>query len=104
MKIQILSRKITENLGFEFLLQKVNFLFVLFSYNFQIFHTKLGIFDFNDLLICKTRYSKMVKNKDKQFFENEQKKDNNFFDLLDQGFEPQVFSNFPIHNLNFHGR
>ena len=46
----------------------------------------------------------MVKNKDKQFFENEQKKDNNFFDLLDQGFEPQVFSNFPAHDLNFHGR
>ena len=32
-----------------------------------------------------------------------EKKDN-FFDLPEQGFEPQVFSNFPAHDLNFHGR
>ena len=28
--------------------------------------------------------------------ENEQKKD--------QEFEPQIFSNFPAHDLNFHGK
>ena len=26
------------------------------------------------------------------------------FELPEQGFEPQIFSNFPAHNLNFHGR
>ena len=50
--------------------------------------------------ICKTRDSKMVKNKDMQFFygefENEQKKE--------LEFEPQIFSKFPAHDLNFHGR
>ena len=50
----------------------------------------------------------MVENKDMQFFygefENEKKKDKNFFDLPEQGFKPQIFSNFPIHDLNFHGR
>jgi hypothetical protein len=34
-------------------------------------------------------------------FENEQKF---FLDLLDPGFEPHIFSNFPAHDLNFHGR
>ena len=37
-------------------------------------------------------------------FENEQKKDKIFFDLPERGFEPQIFSNFPAHDLNFHGR
>ena len=50
----------------------------------------------------------MVKHKDMQFFygefENEQKKDKHFFDLPEQGFEPQIFSNFPAHYLNFHQR
>ena len=54
-------------------------------------------------LICKTRYSKMVKNKDMQFLmENLKMKRKK--DLLDRGFEPQVFSNFPAHGLRFHGR
>ena len=30
------------------------------------------------------------------------KKDKKKFDLLEQGFEPQIFSNFPAHDLNFH--
>jgi hypothetical protein len=37
-------------------------------------------------------------------FENEKKKEQNVFDLLEQGFEPQIFSNFPTHGLNFHGK
>ena len=50
----------------------------------------------------------MVKNKDMQFFmENlkmNRKKTKKCFDLPEQGFEPQIFSNFPAHDLNFHGR
>ena len=30
------------------------------------------------------------------------KKDKNNFDLPERGFEPQVFSNFPAHDLNSH--
>ena len=41
---QIMSRKITENLGFKSPLRKVNF-FCSFCSFFQILHTKLGIFD-----------------------------------------------------------
>ena len=50
----------------------------------------------------------MVKNKDMQFFmENlkmKRKKDKKFFDLPEWGFEPQISSNIPVHELNFHGR
>ena len=50
----------------------------------------------------------MVKNKDMQFFmENlkmKRKKGQKIFDLPEGGFEPQIFSNFPAHNLNFHGK
>ena len=35
-------------------------------------------------------------------FENEKKKGRNFFDLPERGFEPQIFSNFPANDLNFH--
>ena len=49
----------------------------------------------------------MVKFKDTQScVENlkmKRKKDKHFFDLPEQGFEPQIFSNFPAHDLNFHG-
>ena len=59
-------------------------------------------------LICKTGYSTMAKNKDMQFFmENlkmNRKRTNIFFDLPERGFEPQIFSNFPAHDLNFQGR
>ena len=40
-------------------------------------------------------------------FENEKKKGQNFFDLLERGSEPQIFSNFSNfsnHDLNFYGR
>ena len=37
-------------------------------------------------------------------FENEKKKEQKFFDLPEWGFEPQIFSNFPAHDLNFHGK
>ena len=47
----------------------------------------------------------MVKNKDMQFFngefENEHKGDKK---ISEQGFEPQIFSNFPANDLNFHGK
>ena len=50
----------------------------------------------------------MVKNKDMQFFMEDLKMNRRrtkyFFDLPDRGFEPQIFSNFPTHDLNFHGR
>ena len=37
-------------------------------------------------------------------FENEKKKGQKNFDLPEWGFEPQIFSNFPAHDLNFHGK
>ena len=50
----------------------------------------------------------MIKFKYTQFlceeFENKKKKEQNFFDLPERGFEPQIFSNFPAHDLNFHGK
>ena len=62
------------------------------------------MFVFIDMyMICKTRYSKMIKNTDMQFFygvfENEQKKDKTKFDIPKRGVEPQIFSNFPAHDL-----
>ena len=50
---------------------------------------------------------KMVKNILCSFygeFENEKKKEQKFFDLPKRGFELQIFSNFPAHDLNFHGK
>ena len=32
------------------------------------------------------------------------KKDKKKFDLPEGGFEPQIFSNFPAHDLDFHGK
>ena len=51
----------------------------------------------------------MVKTKEKisSFygeFENEMNKGQKIFDLPDQGFEHQIFSGFPAHDLNFHGK
>jgi hypothetical protein len=37
-------------------------------------------------------------------FENEKKKEQKFFDLPEQGFELQIFSNCPAHDLNFNGK
>jgi hypothetical protein len=34
-------------------------------------------------------------------FKNEKKKGQNNFDLPEQGCKPQIFSNFPAHDLNF---
>ena len=34
-------------------------------------------------------------------FENKKKKEQHFFDLPEQGFEPQIFSNFPVHDWIF---
>ena len=47
---------------------------------------------------------KLAKNEVYGEFENKQKKDKKNFDLPKRGFEPQIFSNFPAHDLNFHGR
>ena len=47
----------------------------------------------------------MVKSKDMEFFMENlkmKKKEQNFFDLLERGFEPQILSNFPAHDLNFY--
>ena len=50
----------------------------------------------------------MVKIKDTQFcvknLKMKRNKGQHFFDLPEWGFEPQIFSNFPTHDLNFHGR
>ena len=46
----------------------------------------------------------MVKNKDIQFFMENLKmnrKRTKRFDLPELGFEFQIFSNFPVHDLNF---
>ena len=49
----------------------------------------------------------MAKNKDMQFFmENlkmKRKKDK-IFDIPEWWLEPQIFSNFPAHDLNFQGK
>ena len=47
----------------------------------------------------------MVKHKDMQFFMENMKMNRKrtiFFDLPELGFESQIFSNFPAHDLNFH--
>ena len=52
-------------------------------------------------------YQKIVKIKDTQFCVNnlkmKRKKGQMFFDLPERGLEPQIFSNFPAHDLNFQG-
>ena len=99
-------------------------IFLFFCFHFQILHRKVDIFYFNHFLIscrnqikhvenfcfywyliCKTRDSKMVKNKDIQFLWRIWKwkeKGQNCFDLPERRFKPQIFSNFPVHDLNFH--
>ena len=50
----------------------------------------------------------MVKIKDTQLcvknLKMKRKKRTKFFDLPEWGFEPQISSNIPVHELNFHGR
>ena len=38
------------------------------------------------------------------FMENLKMKRKRTGDLSEEGFKPQIFSNFPAHDLNFHGR
>ena len=37
-------------------------------------------------------------------FEDEKKKERKYFDLPERGFELQNLSNFPAHDLTFHGK
>jgi hypothetical protein len=37
-------------------------------------------------------------------FKKKKKKEQKIVDLPERGFEPQIFSNFPAHDLNFHGK
>ena len=123
MKIQFMGGKITENLGFESPLQKVK-KNCPFSVHFEILH----IFVFNHFwiscfrnqisiktnifnmfyLITKQDIKKWLKSKIPSFlwriWKWQEKKGQKIFDLLERGFEPQIFSNFPAHDLNFHGR
>ena len=129
MNIQIVGRKITEILGIKTPLGKVKnslsfFLFIckffsqnwvsliltIFWYLVLLFRNQIKHVEnvcLYQYLICKTRYSKMAKNKDMQFFMENLKmnrKRTKKIDLPERKFEPQIFSNFPTHNLNFHGR
>ena len=96
--------------------------FIFFSFLFSNSSQKLGIFDFNQLLIsCFVIYKsnktcwkcsflliqKWLKTKICIFyeeFEKEQKKNKNVIDLLEGGFVRQIFSNFLANDLTFHGR
>jgi hypothetical protein len=67
----------------------------------------LKMFFFIDIWFEKQDIQKWLKTKICSFygeFGNEQKKDKKNFDLPEQGYEPQIFSNFPAHDLNFHGK
>ena len=50
----------------------------------------------------------MVKIKDIHFFdeeiENEKKREQKKFDLLEGGFEPNIFNNISAHDLDFYGK
>ena len=50
----------------------------------------------------------MIKIKDTQFcgknLKTNGKKGHTIFDLPEWGIEPQIFSNLPAHDLNFHGK
>ena len=99
MKIQIMDGKITENLGFESLIQKVKKIIVLFLFIFK----KLLIFVFNHFWISCFTYQKIVKIKNTQFCVKNlkiiRKKDEKKIYLLEQKFEAQIFSNFPAQDL-----
>ena len=65
----------------------------------------LKIFIFIDIWFVKKDIQIWLKTKTCSFygeFENEKKKGQIFFDLPKRGFESQIFSNFPTHDLNFH--
>ena len=77
MKIQIMGRKITENMEFKSPMRNINFFFSS-SFHFQILHTKVDIFNLNHLLIsCCHLVKKGLKQRCAVFygeFENEKKK------------------------------
>ena len=116
--------KITENLGFISPLRKVKIFlsFFLFIFKFSIKHC-ISLFVFlnfflNMYLVLQIRYQykqrfstcficylKVVKIKDIHFCVKNWKmkrKKKKKIDLPERGFEPQIFSNFPTHDLNFH--
>ena len=111
MKIQIMGRKITENLGFKSLLRKVKTYLYFFLFIFKFFTQKGISFIFATfwhlLWLIRNQIKdiqKWLQTKTSSFlweFENEKKIGQNFFDLLERGFEPQIFSNFSAHDLNF---
>ena len=51
VKIQIKGGKIVQNSGVQIPALEGQNCFVIFSFHFQILHTKMGIFDFNHFLI-----------------------------------------------------
>ena len=59
-------------------------------------------------LINQTRYKKEIKKIKSHFcvknLKLKRKEHTQIFDLLQRGFESQIFSNFPTHDLNFHGK
>ena len=67
----------------------------------------LKIFVFIDIWFVKQDIQKWLKKQRYAVFygefENEKKKGQKKFDLPEGGFESQIFSNFPTHDLNFHG-
>ena len=119
--MKIVGRKITENLGFESPLLKFKifcpfflFIFKFFTQNWvsliltifwylvllfrnQIKHVENVCFYW--YLICKTRYSKMVKNKDMQFWWRiwkwKEKKDKNFLTFQSGDSNPRFLVIFP---------
>ena len=131
MKIQIMGRKISENLGFKSPLLKDKNCLAFFSFHFQMKHKKLHIFVFNHFwipcftnqILTKTKIFNMfylISNQLKKVcikkwlnkryplsceeFENEKKKEQKKIYHPMQRFEPQIFSNFTTHDLNFHGK
>ena len=120
MKIQIMGGQISENLGFKSLLWKVEYFLFFFLFLFKFFTQKWISFilttccylvlqiryqykqRFSTCFIC---YLKVVKIKDIHFCVKNWKmkrKKKKKIDLPERGFEPQIFSNFPTHDLNFY--
>ena len=128
MKIQIMGWKTTENLGcksllwkvkiflsffhFQILYKKVNtFVLTIFGYRFLQIRISIKTKIFNMFYLISNQLNKISKSGwNKRYpilseeFENEKKKEQKIFDLPKRGFEPQIFSNFPAHDLNFHGK
>ena len=95
MRIQITGWKITGNRGFWYLFWLIRNQIKHFENHFFI-----------NIWFVNQDAQKWLKTKICIFygeFENGKKKRTIFFfDLLERRFEPQIFSNFPAHDLNFH--